>query len=156
MRTIFDDAERFLKLYEAKLETADDPIDLLRSVTTLARRFTSGLIHNENVKLRQQLAESEARVSEANGRTRAVEHRNVQLEETLKQQAQRQTPTLRESPSMARSSTALVDGPDYLSDPSFVPCRDERCHRKQLHAVHDDISGGRGPGRPRKKDSSNA
>ena len=28
-------------------------------------------------------------------------------------------------------------GPDLLSDPSFVPCRDESCTRPTLHAAHE-------------------
>lgn len=28
-------------------------------------------------------------------------------------------------------------GPDQLSDPTFVPCRDERCFRMDLHREHE-------------------
>ncbi len=34
-------------------------------------------------------------------------------------------------------------GPDLLSDPSFEPCRDESCARKDLHAVHEVVRVGR-------------
>jgi hypothetical protein len=34
-------------------------------------------------------------------------------------------------------------GPDLLSDPSFVPCRDESCRRRDLHGQHEVIRLGR-------------
>jgi len=34
-------------------------------------------------------------------------------------------------------------GPDLLSDPTFEPCRDESCPRKDLHRVHEVTRIGR-------------
>ncbi len=34
-------------------------------------------------------------------------------------------------------------GPDLLSDPSFEPCRDESCPRKDLHGTHEVVRVGR-------------
>lgn len=148
---IVREADRFVTLHDAGLETIDDPIELLRDLVAHAKRLArhdQALL--ENSKLRQELAVAEHRVSEANARTREVEHKNVQLEEQLKQHAQRQTPVRLEGGAMKKGE-AIEFSTDPLSDPEFVPCRDERCPRPGLHAAHDTTSNVRGP--RRKKDS---
>ena len=37
--------------------------------------------------------------------------------------------------------------PDLLADPTFVPCRDERCPYPWLHREHEVTNGVRGPRR---------
>lgn len=49
---------------------------------------------------------------------------------------------------MAAGSKArkrMIDdfGPDLLSDPTFEPCRNESCPRKDLHRVHEVVRVGR-------------
>lgn len=34
-------------------------------------------------------------------------------------------------------------GPDLLSDPTFIPCRDESCYRRELHREHEVVRLGR-------------
>lgn len=152
---IVREGDRFITLHDAGLVTIDDPIELVRDLVAHSKklaRHDQTLI--ENAKLRNQLAVVEHQLSEANARTRAVEHVNVQLEEQLKQHAQRQTHVRLEVNTMKQGEAkAVVEaefGTDQLSDPSFTPCRDERCSRTTLHAAHSTANV-RGP--RRKKDS---
>lgn len=44
---------------------------------------------------------------------------------------------------IARKDETEENGPDLLSDPNFVPCRNESCSRRALHAEHEVTRVGR-------------
>lgn len=76
-----DDAKRFLWL-GPEIST-DDPIEILKNIVDEYARLPKIGV-DSRVRLESKIAELEAQVKQANDRTRAVEHRNVQLEEQLK------------------------------------------------------------------------
>ncbi len=72
------DAKRYLWL--EGLVTDEQPIDHLKAVVSECSVRQPSL----KTQLESRIAELEAKLKEANDRTRAVEHQNVQLEEQLK------------------------------------------------------------------------
>jgi predicted RNase H-like nuclease (RuvC/YqgF family) len=119
-RGLVDDAHRFLQLTDAGLTTDDDPVEIIRSlVAHFEKHGYADRAAHEQQQLKQQIVQLqhaldeekkkseqiphlkslieglERRVSEANDRTRIVEHTNVQLEQLVNETAQRQTPPVR-------------------------------------------------------------
>lgn len=76
-----DDARRFFWL--EGVVTADDPVEILKRAVD-EHKLVPKIGVEPRVKLESKIAELEAQLKQANERTRAVEHKNVQLEEQLK------------------------------------------------------------------------
>lgn len=134
--SIISDAERYLQLAQAGLVTDDNPSEIIDGLVRHFRRYgIQNQLVAENQSLKTRIAELECNVSEANGRTRLVEHKAVQLEEMNKKLhvdlARCQTHPLGSIGSMP-SPEIITDR--RLEDPNFVPCRRERCSRESLHA----------------------
>ncbi len=145
--TALADAQRFFWL--EGLVTADDPIDLLRQLATEQHpRFAEQLV-SQNRALKAQIADLELQLQSAKAHTSYLE---VALQNSLDHPAQRQTSDLGSTSSMqkAPSPEARVD---RLVDPSFVPCRDERCQREGLHQEHSRPGLGRGPRKRKETDA---
>lgn len=79
--SILDDAKRFLWL-----GSGEDPTELLRELVACLERVQPSIQRDlvRRTQLESRIAELETKLKEANARTRAVEHLNVQLEEQLK------------------------------------------------------------------------
>lgn len=134
--SIISDAERFVQLSRAGLVIEDSPIDIVDGLVRHFKRFgMQNQLAAENQALKVRITELECNVSEANGRTRLVEHKAVQLEEMNKKLqtdlARCQTPLVTSGGSMP-SPEIITDR--RLDDPSFVPCRHERCTNLEVHA----------------------
>lgn len=134
--SIISDAERYLQLAQAGLVVDDSPTEIISGLVHHFRRYgIQNQLVAENQALKVRITELECNVSEANGRTRLVEHKAVQLEEMNKklhaELARCQTPHV--------ASGVLTPSPEIitdrrLDDPSFVACRHERCTNLEVHA----------------------
>jgi hypothetical protein len=153
--SVLQDAERYLQLHQANLESPDDPNELLAG---LVKHFLKYGLQNklvsENHQLRAKIIELEASISEANGRALVLASQNNQLTKAL----ECQTSSLRSTRSMAQqrqpSPEILTD--HRLEDPGFIPCRDERCRDLSIHATGEcDETAGRGPSKRRKRGQAN-
>jgi len=142
--SVIKDAERFLHLHGVGLITSDDPIELVTGLIEHFRKF--GLqqeLVSRNAQLTREVADLTIKLREQTKKHLAY---IAYLEDQLSRHANCQT--------SAVGSASSVRAPelesDLLSDPQFVPCRDERCGRRDLHAQGSCKPQGRGPNRSKK------
>lgn len=134
--SIITDAERYLQLAQAGLVTEDSPIEIVSGLVQHFRRYgLQNQLVAENQALKKQIVELECRVSEANARTRAIEHTAVQYEEMTK----KLQVDLARCQTHHVGLTSLTPSPEIitdrrLDDPNFVACRHERCTNLEVHA----------------------
>lgn len=142
------DARRFLLLHSVGCVTVDEPIDLLeRMLEHVAKHGEDNRLVARNLQLTTQNTELQMKVREANERTRLVEHHAVQLEEQLKLARSQTQPVVLPRQMKLPESIPIIKPPqrDFLDEIDFIPCRDERCGREGLHAVHTEGLTKRGP-----------
>ena len=141
----FLDAKRYLHLQEVGCVVDDDPTQLLRDLIEHVEKYGfKQELAARNIQLTNKVAVLELKLKETSKKHLAhIEY----LQDQLSRVANCQTPSVG-SPSPVKT---VDPDSDLLSDPNFVPCRDERCSRRDLHAAHTSGMRGRGPNR--KKDS---
>lgn len=154
-----EEAKRFLWLWlraEGVQLTTEDPVELLRNLVEHTQKYgVSNSLYRENQSLKGTITDLEARLSEAQGKHHVLAAQIHRLEAALEQATQCQTLVRNQVASMKEQKPSPECEPDLLSDPTFVPCRNERCGRQGLHAVGTCALMGRAP-RKRKDRSDNA
>lgn len=141
--SVLRDAERYLQLHQANLHTIDDPNVLLEGLVRHFQKFgLQNKLVSENHQLRAKIVELETQLVDTNGRALVLATQNNQLTKAL----ECQTSSLRSICSMSPPQTQHQPSPEILTDhrledPSFMPCRDDRCSDMSIHAVGECNSG---------------
>lgn len=141
---VLDDIKRYLWTGGS---TSDDPRELLERVLVECQPNYCVRLEQVNKALKMRILDLEDVLQGASSQlltTKAqVERLEGVVENLLQHHAECQTYPLGSQASMQKHLPSPETRSDRLMDPSFVPCRDERCQIEGLHREHKRSSNGR-------------
>jgi hypothetical protein len=155
----FLDAKRFLWL----ATTTDEATEHLRATIEHFEKYGfKNQVVDHVQRLQNIILEKDMQLTGTEVRLREAVQRANQLEEQLKEAHVKCHTHMSESlGSMSRKdplTSSITPSPelepDLLSDPNFIPCRDERCPIQTLHPQHSGSGKGRGPRRNTRRNTN--